>query len=233
MAARECGIGNCTARVERVGRESRAVASPPVLLVGLTGGIGSGKSTVARLLRDRGAIVVDADDAARAIVEPGRPALRALAERFGGGILLPDGSLDRAGLARIAFADEESRLALNAITWPAIVDEFSRRIEDASLDAVVVCDAPLLAEGGPGAEREFAAVIVVEAPRAVRLDRVEARGIARDDAERRMAAQATDDERREFATYVLDNGGDVESLARQVDGVWAELMRLQAERDGT
>jgi dephospho-CoA kinase len=203
-----------------------------MLLVGLTGGIGSGKSTVARLLRDRGAVVVDADEAARAIVEPGRPALRALAERFGGGILLPDGSLDRARLARIAFADEESRLALNAITWPAIVDEFSRRIEDASPDAVVVCDAPLLAEGGPGAEREFAAVIVVEAPPAVRLDRVEARGIARDDAERRMAAQASDDERREFATCVLDNGGDVEALARQVDGVWAELMRLQAERDG-
>jgi dephospho-CoA kinase len=203
-----------------------------MLLVGLTGGIGSGKSTVARLLQDKGATVVDADEAARHIVEPGQPALTALVERFGPGILLTDGRLDRSGLARIAFSDEESRLALNAITWPAIVDEFSERIADAPADAIVVCDAPLLAEGGPGHEREFAAVIVVESPRDVRLARLEERGIARDDGERRMAAQASDDERREFATYVLDNSGDVEILARQVDELWAELERLRSEQDG-
>lgn len=203
-----------------------------MLLVGLTGGIGSGKSTVARLLQDKGATVVDADEAARAIVEPGQSALAALVERFGAGILLTDGRLDRAGLARIAFNDEESRLALNGITWPAIVDEFSQRIEEAPPDAVVVCDVPLLAEGGPGHEREYAAVIVVESPMDVRLARLEERGIARDDGERRMAAQKSDDERREFATYVLDNSGDVEALARQVDEVWAELERLRAEHDG-
>ena len=202
-----------------------------MLLVGLTGGIGSGKSTVARLLQDKGATVVDADEAARDIVEPGEPALAALVERFGPGILLTDGRLDRAGLARIAFGDEESRLALNGITWPAIVDRFSERIAAAADDAIVVCDAPLLAEGGPGREREFAAVIVVESPRDVRLARLEERGIARDDGERRMAAQATDDERREFATYVLDNSGDVETLARQVDELWAELERLRAQQD--
>jgi dephospho-CoA kinase len=202
-----------------------------MLLVGLTGGIGSGKSTVARLLEARGAVLVEADAAARAVVEPGRPTLAALVERFGDGILLPDGTLDRQGLARIAFADEESTQALNAITWPAIVDEFTRQIDAAPPDAVVVVDAPLLAEGGPGAEREFAAVIVVEAPRDVRLDRVEARGIARDDAERRMGAQAGDDERREYATYVLDNGGDLASLERQVDAAWDDLKRLQAEQD--
>jgi dephospho-CoA kinase len=201
-----------------------------MLLVGLTGGIGSGKSTVARLLQEKGAIVVDADEAARHIVEPGQPALEALVERFGPGILLTDGRLDRSGLARIAFGDEESRLALNAITWPAIVDTFSERIAEAPDDAIVVCDAPLLAEGGPGRERDFAAVIVVESPRDVRLDRLEERGIARDDGERRMAAQASDDERREFATYVLDNSGDVEALARQVDEVWADLERLSRER---
>ena len=203
-----------------------------MLLVGLTGGIGSGKSTVAELLREKGATVVDADVAARAIVEPGQPALAALVERFGDGILLTDGRLDRAGLARIAFADEESRQALNGITWPAIVDEFSARIDEAPADAIVVCDVPLLAEGGPGSEREYAAVIVVEAPADVRLARLEQRGIARDDAERRMAAQASDDARREYATYVLDNSGDVDALARQVDDVWVELERLRTELDG-
>jgi dephospho-CoA kinase len=203
-----------------------------MLLVGLTGGMGSGKSTVADLLRKKGATVVDADVAARAIVEPGQPALAALIQRFGEGILLTDGRLDRPGLARIAFADEDSLEALNGITWPAIVDEFSVRISEAPADAIVVCDVPLLADGGPGSEREFSAVIVVEAPAEVRLARVEQRGIARDDAERRMAAQASDDERREYATYVLDNSGDVDSLARQVDEVWAELERLRTERDG-
>ncbi len=202
-----------------------------MLLVGLTGGIGSGKSTVAKLLQDKGARLIDADVAARRVVEPGRPTLRALAERFGDGILLADGGLDRAGLARIAFADEESTQALNAIAWPAIVEEFTREIETSPEDAIVVCDSPLLAEGGPGSEREFAAVIVVETPRDVRLDRLVARGVARDDAERRMAAQATDDERREYATYVLDNRGDVDSLSRQIDEVWADLERLVRERE--
>jgi dephospho-CoA kinase len=203
-----------------------------MLLVGLTGGIGSGKSTAADLLRQKGATVVDADEAARAVVEPGQPALAALAARFGDGILLADGRLDRPGLARIAFADAESREALNGITWPAIIEEFSRKIDEAPPGATVVCDVPLLAEGGPGAEREYAAVIVVEAPLEARLARLEERGIAREDAERRMAAQATDDARREYATYVLDNSGDVDALARQVDAVWADLDELRAEGDG-
>ena len=201
-----------------------------MLLVALTGGIGSGKSTVARLLEERGARIVDADAAARAVVEPGRPALAALAERFGEGILLADGRLDRAGLARIAFGDEESRLALNGITWPAIVEEFGRQIDASPPDAVVVCDVPLLAEGGPGSEREYAAVIVVEAPREVRLDRLVERGLARDDAERRMAAQADDDERREYATHVVENGGDLAALGRQVDAIWEDLERQRREQ---
>jgi dephospho-CoA kinase len=195
-------------------------------LVGLTGGIGSGKSTVAELLRERGATVVDADDISRMVVEPGRPALRALADRFGAGIIKPDGSLDRPGLAAIAFVDDESRRALDDITWPAIAEEFARQIETAPPEAVVVCDVALLLESEWARNRPYGAVVVVVAPIDVRLDRLEARGLQRDDAERRMAAQATDDERRALATHVIDNGGDLAHLARQVDALWPELLAL-------
>jgi dephospho-CoA kinase len=193
-------------------------------LVGLTGGIGSGKSTVAAMLRDRGATVVDADEVARAVVEPGEPALAALIERFGDGILDADGRLDRPRLAAIAFADDDGRKALGEITWPAIGEEFERRIREAPDDAVVICDVPLLVESKAAAARPYVAVVVVEAPLDLRLDRLEVRGVPRDDAQRRMAAQATDEERREVATHVIDNGGDLESLARQVDEVWADLL---------
>jgi dephospho-CoA kinase len=193
-------------------------------LVGLTGGIGSGKSTVAGLLRTKGATVVDADEVARAVVEPGEPALAALVERFGAGILDPDGRLDRPALAAIAFADEDGRKALGEITWPAIGEEFERQIREAPADAIVICDVPLLVESKAAAARPYMAVIVVEAPLDLRLDRLEIRGVPRDDAERRMAAQATDDERREVATHLIDNGGALDSLARQVDEVWADLV---------
>jgi dephospho-CoA kinase len=193
-------------------------------LVGLTGGIGSGKSTVAGLLRAKGATVVDADEVARAVVEPGQPALAELVERFGDGILDRDGRLDRPKLAEIAFADEDGRKALGEITWPAIGEEFERQIREAPDDAIVVCDVPLLVESKAAAARPYVAVLVVEAPLDLRLARLELRGVPRDDAHRRMAAQATDEERREVATHVLDNGGDLESLSRQVDDVWADLL---------
>jgi dephospho-CoA kinase len=193
-------------------------------LVGLTGGIGAGKSTVAGLLCDKGATVVDADEVARSVVEPGQPALAKLVERFGDGILDADGRLDRAGLAAIAFADEDGRKALGEITWPAIGEEFERQIREAPEDAVVICDVPLLVESKAAAARPYVAVLVVEAPLEVRLDRLEIRGVPRDDAQRRMAAQATDEERREVATHVIDNGADLESLSRRVDEVWADLL---------
>jgi len=193
-------------------------------LVGLTGGIGAGKSTVAELLRAKGAIVVDADEVARRVVAPGQPALAALVERFGAGILGADGRLDRPALAAIAFADDDGRKALGEITWPAIGEEFERQIREAPDDAVVVCDVPLLVESKAAAARPYVAVVVVEAPLDLRLDRLEARGVPRDDAQRRMAAQASDEERRAVATHVLDNGGDVESLARQVDEIWPDLL---------
>jgi dephospho-CoA kinase len=212
---------------------SGAVAFVTMRLVGLTGGIGSGKSTVADLLRAKGAVVVDADEVARAVVEPGEPALEALVERFGPGILDAEGRLDRPALAAIAFADDDGRKALGDITWPAIGEEFERRIKAAPPGSVVVCDVPLLVESKAAAARPYVAVIVVEAPIDVRLDRLEVRGVARDDAERRMAAQATDEERRAVATHLVDNGGDLESLARQIDRIWADLLARESVAEAT
>ena len=200
-----------------------------MLLVGLTGGIGAGKSTVAELLVTRGATLVDADVVARAVVEPGQPALDRLVERFGPGVVGPDGRLDRPGLARVAFVDDESRKALEAITHPAINDEFQRRIDAAPDDAIVVCDVPLLAESPQARARGYKTVIVVEAPRELRLERLEGRGLARADAEARMAAQATDEERRALATHVVDNSGDRAHLEAQVDEIWTDLERRLGE----
>jgi dephospho-CoA kinase len=198
-----------------------------MLMVGLTGGIGSGKSTVAELLRAHGAVIVDADAIAREVVEPGMPALTAIAERFGDDVIRPDGSLDRPALAKKAFVDDESRKALEAITHPAIGELFLKRVAEAPPDGVVVHDVPLLVESTRG--YDYGAVIVVEAPREVRLQRLEARGVPRDDAEARMAAQATDEERRKVATWVVDNGGDRDALDAQVDAIWAELKKRASE----
>jgi dephospho-CoA kinase len=196
-------------------------------MVGLTGGIGSGKSTVASILAKRGAVVVDADAIARMVVEPGMPALVALAEAFGEEILRPDGSLDRAALAERAFVTDESRKQLEAITHPAIGTEFLEQIAKAPADGIVVHDVPLLVESTRGFE--YGAVIVVEAPMEVRLDRLEARGVPRADAERRIALQASDEQRRAVATWVLDNSADHAHLERQIDGIWPELERRAAE----
>jgi len=201
-----------------------------LLLVGLTGGIGAGKSTVADLLTRRGAVVVDADEVARAVVEPGQPAYDAIVERFGPDVVAGNGTIDRAALAAVAFADEESRRDLEGITHPAINTEFTRRVAECPPDKVVVLDVPLLVESAKARERPYEAVIVVEAPRDLRLDRLEARGVPRADAERRMRAQATDDDRRAVATFVIDNSGDRADLARQIDEAWAELERMHREK---
>jgi dephospho-CoA kinase len=195
-------------------------------MIGLTGGIGSGKSTVAGLLAAKGAVVVDADLIARQVVEPGSPVLDRLVERFGADIIGPDGSLDRARLAERAFVDEESRKGLDEITWPAIGEEFLRQVAVAPEGAVVVHDVPLLVESKHPAQ--YGGVIVVEAPRELRLARLAARGIPADDAERRMAQQATDEQRRTIATWVLDNSGDLDALAAQVDEIWPDVVRRAA-----
>ena len=207
---------------------------PPVLrklrrvqMIGLTGGIGSGKSTVAGLLAAKGAVVIDADAIARQVVEPGSPVLDALAERFGPDIVGFDGKLDRARLAERAFVSDEARRDLDAITHPAIGKEFLRQVAAAPEGAVVVHDVPLLVESKNPAN--YRGVIVVEAPREVRLARLVARGIAVGDAERRMAQQATDEERRAIATWLLDNTGDLDALSAQVDAIWSQLVRFAGE----
>jgi dephospho-CoA kinase len=198
-----------------------------MLMVGLTGGIGAGKSTVAQLLADRGAVVIDADRIAREVVEPGTPTLAKLVERFGPEILQPDGSLDRPALARVAFVDDATRKELEAITHPAIGAEFLRQVAEAPPGAVVIHDVPLLVESK--GVFEYAAVIVVEAPIETRLDRLAARGIPRDDARRRIDLQATDEDRRQVATWVVDNAADLGRLGEQIARIWTDLERRAAE----
>jgi dephospho-CoA kinase len=208
-------------------KQKLSLDSAAVVMIGLTGGIGSGKSTVAGLLAERGAIVIDADLIARQVVEPGSPVLDELTERFGADILGADGRLDRARLAERAFVDDESRAALDAITHPAIGKEFLRQVAEAPEGAVVVHDVPLLVESKNPAQ--YKGVIVVEAPRDLRLARLEARGIPVADAERRMAQQATDEQRRAISTWLLDNSGDLDALSAQVDAIWPALVGFANE----
>lgn len=201
------------------------------MLVGLTGGIGSGKSTVAALLRERGAVVVDADQTARDLQAPGTPLVAAMAERFGEHIIGPDGALDRAAVAALVFGDSPEARAnladLNAITHPAIQAEIERRIAaHAGTDSVVVLDHPLLGEQqlSERPRTDLAALIVVDVDPDVAVHRlVEYRGMPEDDARRRVASQLTRQQRRSVATHVIDNSGDRESLERQVDEMWSQL----------
>jgi dephospho-CoA kinase len=187
--------------------------------------MGSGKSTVAALLVERGAILIDADRIAREVVAPGGAALRPLVERFGPGILGADGTLDRGALAAVAFADADSLAALNGITHPAISTVMlERKAAVEGSDHVVVLDIPLLKP----VHRELLAldvVVVVDTPVELALSRlVEQRGFSRQDAEARMAAQPSRQERREGADYVIDNSADLEHLVAEVDRVWAALV---------
>jgi dephospho-CoA kinase len=191
-----------------------------VLRIGLTGGIGSGKSTVSRLLAARGAVLVDADVIAREVVEPGTPGLAAVVDAFGPGILAADGSLDRPALAAVVFADPDARRRLDAIVHPLVRARATEVAAAASPDAVVVHDVPLLVETGQAAAYDL--VLVVEADLETRVTRLVQRGLTAEDARARMAAQATDDQRRAVADVVLDNSGPPEQLAAQVDRLWAE-----------
>jgi dephospho-CoA kinase len=202
-----------------------------VLAVGLTGGIGSGKSTVADLLAARGAVLIDADRIAREVVEPGRPAHGQLVERFGSEILAPDGTLDRKAVAALAFADEESLEALNSITHPAIGIEMLEQLEaEKDSDHVVILDIPLLKP----VHRETMSldlVVVVDCPVEVATRRlVELRGFDPADASARIAAQITREQRMEGADVVIDNSHGLDSLQVEVDELWRRLTALEQEK---
>ncbi len=191
-----------------------------MLRIGLTGGIGSGKSTVARLLVARGALLVDADRIAREVVEPGTPGLAAVVDAFGPGVLTAEGALDRAALASVVFADREARARLDGIVHPLVRARARELIGAAPADAVVVQDVPLLVETGQAGAHDL--VLVVEADLETRIARLVLRGLTEDDARARIAAQATDEQRRAVADVVLDNGGTPDALAAQVERFWAE-----------
>ena len=197
------------------------------LNVGLTGGIGAGKSSVARLLAERGAVVLDADLAARAVVEPGTEGLAEVVEVFGPGMLAADGSLDRASLASVVFADAARRAELNAIVHPRVRAWMTERVAAAPAGSVVVQDIPLLVESGQTAQFHF--IVVVDADDATRLARLVAdRGMSPEDARARIAAQAPRERRNAAADLVIDNSGSRAELEEAVGGLWHKLDGLRA-----
>ncbi|AKH81808.1 dephospho-CoA kinase [Streptomyces sp. CNQ-509] len=200
-----------------------------MLTVGLTGGIGAGKSAVSRLLVSYGAVLVDSDKIAREVVEPGTPGLAAVVAEFGDGVVAADGSLDRAKLGSIVFADADRRRALNAIVHPLVRERSAALQEAAGPDAIVVNDVPLLAENDLAGLYDV--VVVVDASPATQLDRlVRLRGMAPDEARARMAAQATREERLAIADIVVENDGTPEELAERVRKVWEELVARKGVR---
>lgn len=216
--------------------------------MGLTGGIGSGKSTVSALLEERGAVVVDADRIAREVVGPGGPAYQPVVDRFGPGVVTADGAIDRPALAAVVFADPSARADLEAITHPVVGAAMAERLTaQAGTDHVVVLDVPLLVEGGrrrsggvaSGQRQDLphgvAAVVVVDTPPEVAVSRlVRDRGMKAAEVEARMAAQATREDRLALADVVIDNSGSTEDLVGEVDRAWdwIEDLRRRKGRPG-
>jgi dephospho-CoA kinase len=197
-----------------------------MIVVGLTGGIGAGKSTVSAMLAERGAVVVDADQIARDLQAPGSPVLQLMAARFGDHIIDLDGALDRAAVAKIVFNDEQALKDLNGIVHPAMQDKIQHHIDEhKNSDRVVVLDFPLL---GENPRKGLSATIVVDIPVDIAVSRlVSGRDMNEDDAIARISSQISRDERLSTATHVLENSGDAAELATQVDALWAELVELK------
>jgi dephospho-CoA kinase len=192
-------------------------------MIGLTGGIGAGKSVVARRLAELGAVVIDADQLAREVVARGTEGLAEVRKVFGDDVITPDGSLDRPAVAARVFGDEAARRRLEEIIHPRVRQATAERIATAAPDAVVVNDVPLLVEAGLA--DTFDLVVVVEAPDRVRISRlVRDRGMTQQQASERIAAQASAEQRRAVADVVLDNSGDIEALNAQVDKLWRERL---------
>jgi dephospho-CoA kinase len=198
-------------------------------VVGLTGGIGAGKSTVLDMLAKRGAIVIDADAIVHTQQRAGQPVFNEMVEAFGAEIVGPDGELDRPKVASIVFDDPEQLKRLQDITHPAVGKEVLRLLSEAGSDDIVVIDIPLLTEN-TRSERGLREVVVVDVPPETQLDRAIARGSDAEDARKRMAAQATRDDRLKLADRVVDNKGTLDDLEQQVDRLWKELLQA-AQRD--
>ena len=199
-----------------------------MLLIGLTGGIGSGKSTVSARLTEHGAVVVDADAIVREVQRPGTPVFAAMVERFGNGIVADDGTLDRQAVADLVFGDAEALADLGAIVHPAVATEIARRMEDEEeTDHVVILDVPLLVESG---RDDLVALVVVDVDPEIAVRRlVEQRGMREDDARARMARQVGREERLAKADHVIDNSGSLEQLHAAVDSLWPELVARGGE----
>ena len=199
---------------------------------GLTGGIGSGKSTVAQQFVALGAVLIDADAIVREVQAPGSPVLEQMAAAFGADILQEHGGLDRAKVAALVFGDPAKVAALNAIVHPAVIDEMTRRrTEWADTDATLLLDIPLLVESG---YTNLAGIVVVDVEPAVALERlVSQRGFTRDDAQARISRQASRDERLARADFVIDNGGDRDSLTERVDACWTWMQSLPRPAPGS
>lgn len=207
-----------------------------MFLIGLTGGIASGKTVVASRLEELGAVRVDADLVAREVVEPGTPALAQIAEVFGSSVIAADGSLDRPSLGAIVFSDPAARETLEAITHPAVWERakalFAAATE-ADADAIIVYDVPLLAEASTDRDFEFDLVVVVHAGRETRIARmVELRGMSRAEAERRINSQATDAERLALADIVIDSNGTLEQTIEQADRLWGTVSASAHSKHG-
>lgn len=199
-----------------------------MLLVGLTGGIGSGKSTVSAMLAERGAIIIDGDAVVRVLQQPGSPVVEAIAARFEG-VVGDDGHLDRSALAAIVFNDPAALADLNGIVHPPLGEEIRRRIDvERATDHVVVLDLPLLTERP---RSDLDATIVVDVDPEIAVERLaKSRGMDEADARARMANQASREQRVAIATHVLDNSGDIDALESQVDAVWTELRASATQR---
>lgn len=195
-------------------------------LVGLTGGIGSGKSAVADLLAEHGAHVIDADKVAREVVAAGTSGRDQIVAEFGAEVLGEDGSLDRARLAGIVFTDPQARQKLNAIVHPMVAERLEAMLEQHRSDDVLVYDVPLLVEGSVQDRHDFDLILVVEAPEQMRIERlIRDRGMTEEQVRARMASQATDEQRRAVADVVIMNDGDHSELSAAVDDVWRERIR--------
>lgn len=194
-------------------------------LIGLTGGIGSGKSTIARRFAEHGAHIVDADKIAREVVEPGKPALAEIIAHFGVGVINPDGTLNRSALGDIVFTDASERDILNSIVHPAVQRRTTELFAEAPPDSVVVYDVPLLVEANPA--YSFDVIIVASAPEGVRVERLmEHRGMLESEALSRIQSQAPEEERLKIAHHVIDTSGDINHTYAQVDALWNQLANI-------